>query len=98
MYGLLPGYSYQGFEGFFFYKVAKIGINVVSYGLLPGYSYQGFEGLFSKSGKKEVVQSQKVLFYLPDMYSNLRFALYPKPHWYSGKMTSIRQIIQDFQE
>ncbi len=36
--------------------------------------------------------------YLPDMYLKLRFALYPKPHWYSGKMTSVGQIIQDFQE
>ncbi len=32
------------------------------------------------------------------MYLELGLALYLKSHWYSGKMTSIRQIIQDFQE
>ena len=32
------------------------------------------------------------------MYLELGLALYLKSHWYSGKMTSVRQIIKDFQE
>ena len=43
----------------FFYQVVKMGINFILYVMLPGYSYQCFEGLF---GKKEIIQSQKVLF------------------------------------
>ncbi len=45
-----------------------------------------------------IIQFQKSFNHVPDMYLELGLALYLKSHWYSGKMTSVRQIIQDFQE
>ena len=48
--------------------------------------------------KKGDCSLPKSFIHVPDMYLELGLALYLKSHWYSGKMTSIRQIIQDFQE
>ena len=40
----------------------------------------------------------KSCIHVHDMYLEFELALYLKSHWYSRKMTSVRQIIQDFQE
>ncbi len=40
----------------------------------------------------------KSFIHVPDMYLEFKPALYPKTHWYSRKMTSVRHIIHDVQE
>ena len=57
-----------------------------------------YSNIFLSSWEKRNCSVPENFIYLPDMYLKLMLVLYPKPHSYLAKMTSVRQIIQDFQE